>query len=137
MSASSNAAARERLAQLAKDLRALPRAMALEVAPEGAKKLDEVLRANIAAGVAPDGSAWPLRQDGGQALQHAGDALEVKALDTVILARLTGPTALHHLGKARGHVQRRILPTKFAPQPVVVAITDLLAEAMPRLLRLR
>jgi len=133
---SSNAAARERLAQLAKDLRALPRAMALEAAPVGAQKLDAVLRANISAGVAPDGSAWPLRLDGGKALQNAGDELEVKAEGTVILARISGPYALHHLGKARGHVQRRIIPTKFAPQPVVQAVEETLAEVMPRLLGL-
>ena len=131
-----NAEARARLAKLSRDLRALPAELAHDLAPVGAAKLDTLLRENISAGVGPDGKAWPLRQDGGKALPDAGDHLTVRAVGTVILARLEGPPALHHLGIARGRVVRQIIPTKAAPQPVLDAITAALPQRARELLGL-
>lgn len=132
-----NAAARARLLQLAQDLRALPRAMAEKVAPVGAKKLLEILQGNIAAQRGPDGEPWPAGKDGQAVLTGAGKALDVHAEGTVILARVSGPEALHHMGRARGHIVRQMIPTKKAPQAMVDAVKDAMRESMTELLRLQ
>lgn len=98
-------------------------------APEIAKAIDASLRANIAAGTDPDGNAWQPTKTGQQPLRNAGRALTVTTLGTRIIARLTGPEALHHLGKARGHAVRRILPTRKLNAPVIAAIKSALQRA--------
>ncbi len=123
-----NAAARNRLAELSRKLRAFPLEAATRAAQHGAKVLDGLLRNNISAGLGPDGTPWPPRQDGGAALQQAGEGLTVRPVDTVILASLGPPWSLHHWGRARGHVVRQILPTKKAPQPMVDAVEDSLRQ---------
>lgn len=132
----SNAAARARLVQLSEQLRALPRALALVTAPKAAEELRKQLEANITAGRGPNFEAWKRRQDGGKALQNAARDLEVTARGTVVLARLTGPSALHHLGRARGRIVRQIIPTKFVPQPVVIAVRRAMGPDFKRLLGL-
>jgi hypothetical protein len=88
---------------------------ALEAAPELVAKelaieLERDLRKQIASGTDPEGVKWPARKDGEPALQNAGKALTVKAHGTVVVAQLSGPTALHHLGMGKGGVRRKILP---------------------------
>jgi hypothetical protein len=80
------------------------------VAKEMALELEKDLKAQIARGEAPDGAKWPKRQDGEAPLQGAAKALTVEAHGPVVVAQLSGATALHHLGMGKGGVRRQILP---------------------------
>lgn len=93
-----------------------------EIAKEGAKELDAIIRANILKGQAPDGTAWSPTKSGEPALRGAGKALSTTAQGTVIVASLEGPEALHHLGFAKGGVKRQILPTRALPGAMVQAL---------------
>lgn len=94
-----------------------------EAAWDCAEAWHDQLRAQISAGVDPDGKAWPLRKDTGErTLQHADDALRVAPVGTTLVARLTGPVARHHLGRARGGIPRVILPEKGLPKAAADAI---------------
>lgn len=87
-----------------------------EAAPAIAAAVDDELQLQIAAARTPTNAPWrPRKEDGGQALQGAGKALTVKVVGTVILARLEGVYARHHLGAVRGKVRRQILPTSGIP----------------------
>jgi hypothetical protein len=100
-----------------------------EVAPQIADALHSILDANIAAGVGPDGKPWPLTKKGEKPLKNASAALTVRAVGSVVLAKLTGPTALHHLGIARGHIRRQILPSSRVPGPMTAAVKAVLTKA--------
>lgn len=95
-------------------------------APAIAKAVEGELRANVAAGVGPDGEPLTRTKDGRQPLERAGRAITVRALGTVILAKVSGHHALHHLGRARGGVRRPLIPTAKIPDPVTKAITKTL-----------
>lgn len=103
------------------------RGLARAAAPAIAEELERELAANIDAGVGPDGESLKPTAKGDRPLKHAVRALSVKAVGTVILARLTGPEAKHHLGIARGHIARRILPTRKIPSPVTASIGRILS----------
>jgi len=107
-------------------IRALP-GMVERSAPEVAKALDGEIRRTIAAGTTPDGVPWKPTKDGRKPLQNAAKALTTKAIGTVVLARLDGIEARHHLGAVRGSsksnwLARPILPSKQIPKPVTAAI---------------
>lgn len=111
-------------------LAALP-GMIGRAAPAIAEALDAELQRNIAADVAPSGVAWKPTQDGRDPLTNAGRALIVKAIRTaaatVVLARLVGVEARHHIGSIRGSskanwLARPILPNAKIPKPVASAI---------------
>jgi hypothetical protein len=98
-------------------------------APAVAVAMSDVIVANIARGVGPDGAPWERTEEGKQPLRGAAKALEVRAVGTVVVATLTGPEARHHLGAVRGGVRREILPTGGTiPGPMVDrierAVTD-------------
>ncbi len=107
-------------------LRALPKELLEQAARDIAPELERELRAQIARGVGPDGKPWPPTQAGDQALPNAARALSVRATGTVVLARLDGVHALHHLGRVRGGVRRQILPTGALPDPFSRAIKRVL-----------
>jgi hypothetical protein len=100
--------------------------LANDVAPAVADELRKELQTQIAEGKAPDGSEWPKTQDGRVPLRNAASALDVKAVGSVVVARLTGPTALHHLGFAAGGIRRQILPSRVLPQNLIAAISRVL-----------
>lgn len=131
--ATSNDAAFAALDAQLRCLRALPRSVET-MTPKVAKALDTELRAQIDAGQAPDGTPWPPTEKGERALKNAGAALTVEAHGTVILAKLTGPTALHHMGHARGGVRRQVLPDSKMPDRLTAALervsTDELRKAV-------
>ncbi|MBN8609145.1 MAG: phage virion morphogenesis protein [Deltaproteobacteria bacterium] len=113
-------------------LRALP-GMVERAAPDIARALDDELRANIARGVGPDGTPWKPTKDGTAPLANAGKALSTRAVGTVVLARLDGVEARHHLGAIRGSskenwLARPILPSNKIPAPVAKAIKTILTE---------
>lgn len=99
-----------------------------KAAPLVARELGRVLQANIAAGRGPDGKPWPRRQDGKQALQNAAKNLTVRAIGTVVEAKITGHVARHHRGWVRGGIARQILPTREIPEAVKIAIQRVLAK---------
>jgi len=93
-----------------------------EVAKDIAPVLDSEIKKNIAAGVDPAGKPWPLTKEGKKPLTNAGAALTVKAISSVVQAKLEGHVALHHLGAAKGNVRRQILPSSGLPQPMTAAV---------------
>lgn len=125
--AAGNASAFTALDAMIGRLRAV-KGLAHAAAPAIARELDQELDANIDRGVGPDGKPWELTKAGKTPLRNAAKALAVRAVGTVILARLTGPEAKHHKGIARGHIARRILPTRKIPAPMVEVIKRVLSQ---------
>lgn len=101
-------------------------------APLVAQELDRELRAQIAAGVAPDGTPWQPTQAGAKPLQHAGASLIVWATGAVVIAKLVGATALHHLGRVRGGIRRQILPSSTLPAALTAAIRRVVLNAIAK-----
>jgi hypothetical protein len=109
-----------------------------EAAPAVALALKETLQRQIGAGKAPDGSTWePRKEDGGKPLVHAAQALAVVPVGSTVFARLKGPEALHHGGRAKGGTVRQILPTTAMPQPMVQAIAAVVEETFVRIMESR
>jgi hypothetical protein len=98
------------------------------VAPEVATELRGQLERQIAAGQGPDGEPWQLTAEGRVPLRNAAAALTVRAVGSAVVARLVGPTALHHLGAAAGRIRRRILPTRQLPHRMTEAIREVVAR---------
>lgn len=121
-------------AQIAR-IRGLGVALTRDVAPRVAKALEHELVEQIDAGKRPDGKPWPLTKDGKRALQDAARSLSVRAVGTVVLARLNGVVSRHHLGAVKGGVRRQILPTGKMPGPVASAISKVLDEAFRQHMR--
>lgn len=99
-----------------------------KAAPLVAAELDRLIRAQIAAGTAPDGTPWRLKKDGGKPLQNV--TVSVKALGTSVVARLDGPAVRHNFGIAKGGIKRQILPDRKLPQPIIEAIKTVLAKVI-------
>jgi hypothetical protein len=99
-----------------------------EVAKDVAPALDAEIRKNISAGVDPEGKPWLPTKDGKKPLANAGAALSVKAISSVVQAKLVGHVALHHLGAAKGNIRRQILPSSRLPQPMTAAIKAVAAK---------
>lgn len=114
-------------AQIAR-LRALPKAMTQDAAPAVAVELERELVAQIGRAEGPDGKPWPLTKGGGRALQGAARDLTVRAIGDVVLARLDGVHARHHLGAVRGAVRRPILPSGRLPDPMTRAVKHVLEQ---------
>lgn len=115
-------------------LQNFPKAFIAEAAPKVAQALDTDLRAHIAAGQAPDGTPWPKTAEGAMALRGAGKALTVRVLGTRILAKLTGPEALHDRGQVRGKVRRQILPSSRLPDGITRAIRQINDQAFKKVM---
>jgi hypothetical protein len=99
-----------------------------DAAPEIAEVCKEKLDSQIASGKGPDGQSWALRQDGGQPLQNAANAVNVAAVGSTIIMTVKGPEARHHKGTALGGVVRQILPSRDLPGPLAEAIKDVVVE---------
>lgn len=102
-------------------LRAIPLVVE-EALPEVARECEKIIAGNIKAQRGPDGEAWPKSLDGEPVLQGAMKNVTVRAIGRVLLARVVGPEARHHLGIIRGRVQRKLIPSKKIPGPFVEAI---------------
>jgi len=119
-------------AQIAR-LRRLP-TLVQSAAPGVARALELELQKQIAAGEGPGGAAWRPRADGSKPLQNAAKALTVTAVSTVVIARITGVEARHHLGAVRGKVKRQILPTAGLPQPMARAIETVVTREFTKIM---
>jgi hypothetical protein len=117
-------------AQIAR-LRELP-SLAREAAPDAAHAVERVIERQIQAATDPAGKAWEPTQDGRTPLRTADKALAVVAIGPTVFARLKGHIARHHLGRARGGVQRQILPTQGLPSAMSTAIRGVLVEHFER-----
>lgn len=106
--------------------------LAEDVAKRAAPLVEDALRATAKAGTAPDGTPWKPKKDRGAPLVHAGDAITVKAVGTVVRATLTGPTVFHHFGSAR-NPRRPVLPDPGSlPPPVAKAIEKAADQAFAK-----
>ena len=92
------------------------------VGPTVARAMKRELARQVARGVGPDGKPWPKTNDGEQPLQGAAKAASIRYLDGVVVVRLDGHHARHHLGAVRGKVRRPIIPTDRIPDPFTRAI---------------
>lgn len=108
-------------------LRQLP-TMVNRAAPKVATEFERELERNIAAGVGPDGRPWPKTKEGKLPLRNAAAALSVKAIGSVVLAKLTGIEVKHHLGAVKGGIRRPILPTGRIPDPITKAIATVIRD---------
>ncbi len=93
-----------------------------KILPEVADECHAVIADNIAAQVGPDGTRWPMSKNLEPVLVNAAQAVTASAIGNVILIRVTGPEARHHLGIAKGKVKREIIPTRKIPKPMVEAM---------------
>jgi hypothetical protein len=87
-----------------------------------ADELQKDIEENIELGLSPDGTPWQKTKAGEQPLQNAAKALTVSVVGNTVVATLRGPEALHHLGAAKGHIRRQILPTRAIPASAVKAL---------------
>lgn len=108
-------------------IRALPE-LGRRAAPEVAEAIKLELQRQIAAGVDPEGNPWVQTEDGRKPLATAADALTVGAQGSTVIMRLRGHIARHHLGRVKGGIVRRVLPTTTIPAPLARVITRVLAE---------
>lgn len=115
------------LAQLA----TLPAALTQDAAPEVAVELHAALTRQIEAGTDPHGRPWERTQDGRRPLVNAASALRVTAAGTTVVARLTGPEALHHRGAVKGGKVRQVLPSN----EVTTAVGDAIRIVLDRRFR--
>ena len=89
-------------------------------APELAASMEQMIARQISLGQGPDGAPWPLTKEGTQALRGAASALSVRAIGTVLLAKLTGHEVYHHYGTKR-LPKRQILPSGDLPATIAEA----------------
>lgn len=91
--------------------------IAKRAAPDVAEAMRKAILETVAAGTDADGKPWaPRKEDGGRPLENAASSVRVAAIGTRILARVTGPEARHHLGRARGGTMRGVIPTRLTPR---------------------
>lgn len=102
--------------------------LARRAAPAVATTLKAEVLAQVARQQGPDGRAWPKTQAGKPALQGLARSLSARAVGTVVLLRLVGIHARHHLGAVRGKVKRPVLPTNRIPDPAVRAIDTVVTK---------
>lgn len=118
-------------AQRLRNLKTLAPAAAKEAAP----LVGEIVRAEAAAGVDPNGQAWHPKKDGTRALPNAASAITAVAIGVAVIVRLTGAYVFHHY--AKGAYRRRILPDSGAgvPPRIADALRTATAEAFRRAMR--
>lgn len=95
------------------------------IARRAAPLLDKAVKATAGAGKAPDGTSWPPKKDGGQALEHAADHITTTANGAIVRMTLTGVDVFHHYGATRGGIRRQVIPDAGAemPQVAIDAVT--------------
>ena len=92
-----------------------------KIAAKAAPHLEEALKANLSAGVSPEGQAWaPRKENGGRAYAKAASKLDVKALGDLVKVTVTGPEVYGHFG-AGGMPVRKMIPDGGDGVPKVVA----------------
>lgn len=94
-------------------VRSMPDAVrAYDVAPA----VEAEVKRQIAAGTDPDGTAWQPTKRGEKPLATAATSVGVAGVGKTILIRVWGHVARHHLGRAKGGIERPIIPTDHIPK---------------------
>jgi hypothetical protein len=102
-------------------------------APDVADALVKQIRKDLEKGVAPGGDVWPERAIGGRALQNAGEFIQpdvvVTSRSAVVYARVVSRHhILHHMGRANGAPERRMLPEEMTPEIAAAVLAALQAK---------
>jgi len=92
------------------------------VAPSVAFAAKREIVAQIARGQGPDGKPWKLTKAGTVPLRGAAEGVTVSAVGSVIVIRVDGHHARHHLGAVKGKIKREIIPNRRIPGPLSRAI---------------
>jgi len=102
--------------------------LVVESAPDVAKMMERTLAANIKKAIDPYGKPWKPTLSGDPPLDGAMKAIRVRAIETVVVVTLTGIEILHHFGRARGGIQRMIIPIRKIPDAMNRGIIDALTR---------
>lgn len=105
--------------------------LATTAAPEVARELRAEILSNVERGVGPDGRRWAPTEDGHLPLRNTASELTVAAAGPLVVARLEGVHARHHLGAVRGRIARPILPSTLT-KPLVAACERAVLSAARR-----
>lgn len=101
-------------------------------APLVARAAEAGFRERAARGVGPDGKPWQLTKTGDKPLQNVVPV--VRAVGTVVVMRLEGHRARHHLGAIKGKIKREILPNKRTPETMARAIDEVITGEFQRIM---
>ena len=112
-------------------LRSLP-TLVNRAAPAVARAVAVEIVAQTKRGVGPDGKTWEPTEDGHTPLQHVEKDLSVRAVGTVVVARLDGVHARHDVGAVRGGKRRQILPSGALTEPISRAIDNVVTDEFKR-----
>lgn len=136
MSDETNSAGMESISRMINSLRALPKALTDEIAPEVAEIFREDIEGTIAAGTTPDGTPWkPRAEDGGRPLQNAASHVFAAAVGSVVFVRLVGVEARHHRGAVKGKIKRQVIyEGTRVPKRVADKVLALQAEKFQRVM---
>lgn len=83
---------------------------AFDVAKEAAPLVQEAQRANMRAGLTPDGDRWQPKKDGGAPLKNSAEHLTAAPAGDAVVMTLTGPEVFHNDG-TKTLPKRQILPS--------------------------
>ena len=120
-------AGRAALDQYISQIREFPN-LGKTAAPRVAKTLEAGISASVGAGAAPDGSPWQPTLKGDK--PQLGSKIDYVVAGSTITIRLRGKSFLHHTGRARGHIVRRVIPTESLPASLSAAVAKELAAVM-------
>lgn len=105
-----------------------------DAAPVVAAAVKKDTAKQVASATGPDGRAWKLTKDGRVPLRNAAAHVQVTAVGNVVLMRLEGHHARHHLGAVRGKVKREIIPTERMPDPMTKTIERVITGEFERVM---
>ena len=117
-----------RLADGLGELGDLPQRVARAAAP----KIEALVRAQLDAGLAPDGTPWPADLDGRQPLEGMSAFLSVEVEGPRITVRVDHPAAIFHQEGTVRMVQRELLPEDDLPATWEEAMLEALDEEIAR-----
>lgn len=104
-------------------LRTLPDKLRKQAPDIAIDTLKTSLRETIAAGQAPDGMPWKKTKTGKTPLAGAYAALAFGKIGNGVRVVLSGPEALHHLGRAKGEIVRQVIPIGALPARIADRLT--------------
>jgi hypothetical protein len=89
-----------------------------ELARIAARAVEEAARANVSAGLAPDGTPWPAKKDGSKALKNGAAAVHAVATGSGVLLSVEGVEAYHQrYREGAAHPRRQLIPDQGDPIP--------------------
>jgi len=89
-----------------------------------AGSVDEEVRRQILAGQDPSGQPWQPTRAGGRPLVGAQASVGVAAVGRRVVIRAWGHIARHSLGRAKGGIERQVVPRGAIPQGLAQVLKD-------------